>query len=591
MYNNYYLSYHGYYYQEPSMLERFLLNYNVFFLVVGFLGFCYLLKWFIKKKDRQARYDIFKSVVLTSPIWFITLLFYLIVGITSISRGEVNPFVYLVTGIIIYWFIFLYYLIAVYPASITYNIISILSNLFGKKKKDQIFTFWSLLDELKRKRLFIFSLLIIILVFIILLDIYFLFRIISPGNNVSLNDYSFLPMLLIMSIFSLFFYALIEIFNYGKVNIPVTEHRKSTNLKRAIEKISLIAGVKPPDFHILAYNNPTVFSIFPNFGKPTIYITAPLLNMTDDDELEAVIAHEFAHIFSGRILYFKRIQNILIALKIFVFLFIFLLLINIKTFLVVWWFLLLSYSCINILEAAGEKRSSLETFFKLFNPPLALVNFFSYFIYYAAARNEEFYTDLKTIELTRYPAGIYSIIRKLENYTGVKERLPSRFSYLYFIAEDTSFNEIPMPQLPSDQRKELLKQVDRDLEISADVRAVKDIKCPHCNNLMDLIKVKGFYHHLSAYYCKKCEGFWFPSGSLHYVIDLNSDNINLKDADKKEVKSEKGLLCPHCGVGLKFLKNTGFPSDIVNVRIWRCLICEGDWLFKKDIIQYLARRR
>lgn len=578
--------YYGYYH-EPTTLNSPFFGYLLIFLIFGFFVFRYFLLWFIKSKNEKTKYKILKFTVILSPIWIPILLFFSLIGVNSILSNQISLFA-IPSTLFLCVFFYLYYLIAAYPASVAYDIINILNDVFGAKDKNRVLTFWSLLDKLKQKRLLIIYFLIIALSLVSLLDVYFLSKIINHQSDVLISDYGFLSSLLAISLISLLIYAVIEIFNYGKVNISRTEHKKFINLKKVIEKLSLTTGVTAPDFQILAYNNPTAFSIFPNFGKPTVYITAPLLNMADDNELEAVIGHEFAHIFSGRILYFKRIHNLLIILRALAFFLFFLFLLSINPFLVICWFALLGYFCINVLEQVREKKFFLETMFKLFNPPLALINFLSYFIYYGIARNEEFYADLKTIEFTRYPKGIYSILQKLGNYTDIKQRLPNRFSYLYFTAEDTTFDEIPMPQPLIDEREEALRETDADLKTSEDIETDKSIKCPYCKSLMDSVAAKGFYYDLKANYCKKCESFWFVDGNLWYVRDLNFNNIDSKEKDVKEVKIKGELLCPRCGVNLRLFKDNSFPSDI---KIWYCPICNGDWLSRKDVFKYLTYKK
>ena len=564
----------------------YLSLYVIAFLVLVFFIFHRFLRWFVNRKNGEARYEIFKSAVLFSPLWFLGSLVFLIAEAPSILILEANIVVWILITVILYIYAELYYLVAAFPSVIAYDVIHILNDIFGSEEKSRIVTFWTSLDALKRKRLSIVLFLVVFSSLVVLSNIFLLSEIISYFSALPTYSYSF-HILLVVSLAALVFYTILEIFNYGKVHIPRIKHKKFVNLQRAVENVSITTGIPAPDFQILAYNNPTIFSILHNFAsKPTIYITAPLLNMADDNELEALVAHEFAYIFSGRILYLKRVHNILIVLRTLAFAFFFLILIRISPFLLIVWSFLLFYTCINVTERVIPNKPSFEIVFKVLNPPLSLVNFLTYFIYYAIARNEEFYADMKTIEFTRYPKGIYSILRKLKTYTGLMERLPNRFSYLYFTAEGTVFNEIPMPQPLIEERESAIEKIDVDLKTSRQPKTREEVKCPRCKSLMRAVMVKGAYQDLRAYYCEKCDGFWFEDWNLwligaHPFAGTNLDNR----VSRKDIKVVGDLICPRCGVKLLLLEDEKLPSDI---KIWYCPVCNGDWISRSGLLKYAA---
>ena len=556
------------------------------FFVVGFLLFYFLAGRYFRKMNSEKRHNFFKSVVISSPIWLSVGLFFLILGISSILGGRANFFIFVPTFLISCIFLYLYYLISAYPAQLVYEAMAVLRDRARQKKRQQILTFWTLLDKIKRKRVFFFSLLSFFIVLLFLLNAFFLLGVSKKYEKSLTEYYDSLPVLLFFSLIVIFIYALFEVFYHSKVNIPVIEHRKSTDLKKIIDEMSITTGLPAPRFQVLAVNNPTAFSLFPNFGEPTIYVTAPLLNMADNNELRAVVAHEFAQIFSGRAAYFKNVQNLLIVLRVLAFFLLFLFLLSISPLLVIAWIFLFCRICLNIVAGAGRDHFPLESLFKMFNPPLALVNFLSYFIYYSSARNEEFYADIKTIEFTRYPRGIYSILHKLENYQGTRERLPNRFAYLYFTGENTTFDEIPMPQPLIGERKELLRETAKDLSGLSYAEEDKKAKCLNCRDPMEPIMLSGFYDNfIKAKYCKKCDAFWFKNETMWMLSDLPAD---LKERVRQGKKVAQELICLQCGIEMIFLEDKTLPDG---VELWYCPVCRGQWAFKESVLAYLAYRK
>ena len=561
----------------------YLSQYVIIFLI---LLFFFASHRFFNRKSEESRYEILRSVVLSSPIWFLGSLVFLIVEIPSILSFEADIVVWILIIVILCVYAELYYLVAAFPSVLAYDIIHILNDVFVSKKKSSVVAFWTSLDSLRRGRLFIVLFLIVLSCLIVLLDVFLLSDVVNHFSAFPAHDYGLLA-LLIVSLVVLVFYAIIEIFNYGKVHIPRIKHKKFINLQRAIENVSITTGIPAPDFQILAYNNPTIFSILHNFAsRPTIYITAPLLNMADDNELEALIAHEFAYIFSGRILYLKRVHNILIILRMLAFIFFFLFLVRINPFLLIVWFSLFLYSCVNVIERVVPNKSSLEIVFKVLNPPLSLVSFLGYFIYYLLARNEEFYVDMKTIEFTRYPKAIYSILRKLKAYTGPRERLPNRFSYLYFTAERITFDRIPMPQPSIEERDLAIEKTDTGIKTSYQSNVKEKIKCPRCKSPMKVTIIRGIYQGLKTYYCEKCDGFWFENWNLWLISPRPFTGTNLDNrVSRGDVKISSDLICPRCGIKLLLLKDKKLPSKI---KIWYCPICNGNWISRGDLLKYAA---
>lgn len=67
-------------------------------------------------------------------------------------------------------------------------------------------------------------------------------------------------------------------------------------LERRIERLSHQADLPVPDLALAEYDAPNAFAIGRNRTNATVCVTTGLLDALDDEELDAVVAHELAHI-------------------------------------------------------------------------------------------------------------------------------------------------------------------------------------------------------------------------------------------------------------------------------------------------------
>lgn len=546
-----------------------------------------LLIWFFSIASPEKKERIFRKVFLLSPVWLSFSLFFLLLRIPEILGGSPVYFIdfFTVAAFVIMATVYLFF--GLCSASLAHAVIVTIRSSF-RKAETKVSNFWQLLDKIRLNRLAVLLILLFFLLFSILLNIKYFLEI----KEANLLDGQFAKALIVVFPILILFYLLSEIIGYGKVNIPVVGHKKKKDLEKAIENISITAGIETPEFKILKSKNPNAFSICPNFKKPTIFVTNSLLSLVNKNELEAVIGHEIAFISSKRVFDYKRINNLLALLKSLTALSWLLFIFIIEIMLPVFWLLVMSWVIIvtsvkgtlDTWELGGDEEFSGGVI--LLIPPLTLINFISYLIYYALSFNENFYADLKTIQFTRYPQGFYSVLQKIENYSGSWENLPREFHHLYFIGEGLPERSIPMSQPTIQERKEILKEIDYTLEHLKFTKTKTDLKCPCCGYLMKEVKGKRHYNFpLLLDYCPKCGGIWFDDMELFYVADLFAET---KDLKKKSVKKLAKLLCPHCGIEIELLIDPNIPKD---VEIWNCSGCGGNWLRQESFKKYTAYRK
>ncbi len=569
------------YYQEMKRQEErndLIDNaFAAFFFSVAFFPIFILLLPFVSKVIKEKILTWFTKLVFAALIFlFFLVIFNLIFDATEEVDLPRNIALFLSALL----FIFYYLVIVVSPASTAYDIV----NRTGRDIKAEDYrqkTFWSLLDKIKARRKLIIIALFFCLVVAISADIFFFLGIEKKFSEFSQQ---LTIALFIFGLFLIFLYFVRAFWGYGRINIQESEHRKSDDVKKIIDNISIVAGIQPPKFRIVSHDKPNAFSICPNFDKPIIYITTSLLNLAERNELEAVLAHEIAHISSRRVFDYRTINDLLVVLRLFGFFIFLLFLSTLNPIFSGVWVLISLYGIIVFGVQMGMGASSIDLFIRLLNPPFLLIEFISYLIYYGLSIDEVIYADLEAVRLTRYPKPLYSILTKINLYKrfGLIEKLPDEYHYLYFTGEDVTPEQIPMSQPSVARRHQILEEIDSLLK-GMSVRKEKIIlKCPFCTSDTEEIEAKGHYGitvHIDR--CPKCGSIWFDDWELWTIDDLSLYILEKVNIDTRGYP--KKLSCPHCGIKLLRLFDPIIPK---NIKIFYCSSCDGNWMKRKYLLLY-----
>gem|GEM_PF-180409 len=134
--------------------------------------------------------------------------------------------------------------------------------------------------------------------FILFFSYFALFSIFSLVLRILINnDYVFVFILLfalIYSFFSLILGTKISLHLFGAKEIKKEDMPEIYNL---VENISIIAGLpKTPKVYIIDTNEMNAFAMGTHYSNYLVALTTGLIKKLDKKELEAVIAHEIAHI-------------------------------------------------------------------------------------------------------------------------------------------------------------------------------------------------------------------------------------------------------------------------------------------------------
>lgn len=98
-----------------------------------------------------------------------------------------------------------------------------------------------------------------------------------------------------------FIYALIQYFAAGKLAVAMTgaqqiEKRDNPRLYRTVENLSITLGIPMPKVYIIDDPAPNAFATGRNPQHAIVAATTGLLDIMDDRELAAVMAHEMGHV-------------------------------------------------------------------------------------------------------------------------------------------------------------------------------------------------------------------------------------------------------------------------------------------------------
>ncbi len=96
-------------------------------------------------------------------------------------------------------------------------------------------------------------------------------------------------------------YALIQYFAAGKLAVAMTgaqeiEKRDNPRLYRVVENLSITLGLPMPKVYIISDSAPNAFATGRNPQHAIVAATTGLLDIMDDRELTAVMAHEMGHV-------------------------------------------------------------------------------------------------------------------------------------------------------------------------------------------------------------------------------------------------------------------------------------------------------
>jgi heat shock protein HtpX len=360
--------------------------------------------------------------------------------------------------------------------------------------------------------------------------------------------------------------------------------------QQVVEGVALAAGTTAPAVSLVAHARPTAFTVIRR-STPLIVMTTGLVSALPRDELEAVAAHEVAHIISGGVDAGHTMEVLLDLVRLLGAVVLVLFLLATRTAVGLPWALLAAALVIGVLieqeSHEWDRRPGrlAEAALVLFNPVMVAANVLASAFYHALGRDEDLLADLRAVELTRHPGALHAVLRRLRDTPSVGPPLPAAYHYRYFTGEGTSSEDFPQAQATIGARLALLERLDPGLCPSSPLRQ-RVTRCPDCGQPLAASTLDSHYGvPIQVDRCPSCGGFWFDDPEL-YLIDARG-LVAAGSGGTDHRGSLKSALCPRCRVTLRPALPYGTPGNLV---IMECSACGGAWVRPADLAKFGAFR-
>lgn len=217
-------------------------------------------------------------------------------------------------------------------------------------------------------------------------------------------------------VFAALGYALIQYFAAAKLAVAMTgakqiSKKDNPRLYRSVENLAITQGLPMPKVYMIDDPAPNAFATGRDPKHAIVAATTGLLDIMDDNELDAVMAHELGHVKN----YDIRVSMI--------------------TFGLVSAIGLLSDTAIRMLWFGGDRRDSNGS-----NPIILIIGIVviilapivAMLIQFAVSRQREYLADATGALTTRYPDGLVSALEKLKSNGRPMQKQSQSTSHLFF---------------------------------------------------------------------------------------------------------------------------------------------------------------
>lgn len=208
-------------------------------------------------------------------------------------------------------------------------------------------------------------------------------------------------------------YALIQYFAAAKIALAVNgakeiSKKDDPRLYRTVENLSIATGMPMPKVYVINDPAPNAFATGRDPKHAVVAATTGLLDIMDDTELEAVIAHEMGHVKN----YDIRVMMIVFGL------------VSAIGFIAD----MLTYS----LWFRDEDESPNPLFIVLAIVAAILAPFIAMMVQLAVSRRREYLADSTGAMTTRYPEGLARALEKIRDHGSVMRKQNSSTAHLFF---------------------------------------------------------------------------------------------------------------------------------------------------------------
>lgn len=226
------------------------------------------------------------------------------------------------------------------------------------------------------------------------------------------GSYAYLYLALIASAV----YALIQYFLAAKIATAVNgahEIEKSDNprLWNAVENLTIAAGMPMPKVYVIDDPAPNAFATGRDPNHAIVCATSGLLDIMDDTELQAVMAHELSHVRNYDIRVMMIVFGLVSAIG------------------------FIADILLRMMWFGGrdeEERPSNAVFIIIGIVAAILAPIIATLVQLAVSRRREYLADSSGALLTRYPEGLASALEKIEKTGSATRHQNSATAHLFF---------------------------------------------------------------------------------------------------------------------------------------------------------------
>lgn len=182
------------------------------------------------------------------------------------------------------------------------------------------------------------------------------------------------------------------------------ERKENMRIYNLVENLCMTQGMKMPKIHIIESGALNAFASGLNEKNFTITLTRGIIDKLDDSELEAVIAHELAHIIN------KDVRLLIVSI----------IFVGILGFLVQVLFRSLLYG-----GHRGSRKKQDARVVIVILLVSALVYLLTIIFRFALSRKREYLADAGAVEMTKRPDAMANALRKISGHSEVDEVVSS----------------------------------------------------------------------------------------------------------------------------------------------------------------------
>ena len=209
-------------------------------------------------------------------------------------------------------------------------------------------------------------------------------------------------------------YTLFQYFAAAKLALALNgahpiEKKDNPRLYRMVENLSITAGIPTPKVYVIDDSAPNAFATGRDPKHAYVAATTGLLDIMDDQELEAVLAHEIAHVQNYDIRVMMIVFGLVSAIGLIA-----------DMFLRIAWF------------GGNDDDAPSPIFFVIGIAAAIIAPIVALLVQLAVSRQREYLADATGALTTRYPEGLASALEKLSQVSTGMKRQNSSTAHLFF---------------------------------------------------------------------------------------------------------------------------------------------------------------